>query len=307
MRLSHMLCGVAILWFTCIAAAQEATPWRTLAQGQFNVYAVAADSSNARQVARILNDEYLPLSASLQVELSTPVGVFIAPDRENFDRLTGGTIPHWGEAVADPLRQIIIVKSPRWHQSATPLRITLVHELVHVMLGNILRLRAIPRWFNEGLAIYYSGETSYFAAAEASQAQLSDQLIPLREIDGLLEFGQPRAHLAYQQSFLAVAYLAELFGESVLPSLVHAAAASNDFDAALRQEAGMSLREFEQAWRDHLRKKYRWAFLIEFERYLWIFILLLFILTFIGVMLRRRQTLARWEESEHAETLPPEN
>ena len=69
----------------------------------------------------------------------------------------------------------------------------------------------IPRWFDEGLAVYYSGERGLASSSLISKALLSNSIIPLEEIDEVLTFHKEKAQLAYQESFTAITFLIEEF------------------------------------------------------------------------------------------------
>lgn len=300
----------ALLIFVAIEAAGMQTTsldWVVFHSDRFNIFFQQGDSVNARKILSILQAEYPSISTELRADVTAPIGVFLAPNARKFNQLTGGAIPHWGEAVADPHKQLIIIKSPRWKNPSGDLRVILVHELVHVLTGAAVEQRRVPRWLGEGLAIYYSGETSHFGGEKLSKAQLSKQLIPLRQIDLVLNFGQTKAELAYQQAYLAVLYLIEAYGQDAVPLLLSALREHESIDDAFRATLGLTLEQFEQEWQREMQKKYRWSFLIDFETYLWLFIVLLFLLAFAGMLMRRRRIIRQWEDESLDTPLPPEN
>lgn len=286
-----------LLLFTPFATtAQEAWfEWQAMYADKFNIFYHRDDSLNAIAISEILSDEYPSISAELGADVEAPIGIFIAPSKYRFNVLTGGAIPHWGEAVADPGKQIIVIKSPRWTNSQGSQRVIVIHELVHILVHAAAGEAVVPRWLNEGLAIYYSGETSHFGGSELSHAQLSEQIIPLNQIDGLLNFGQPKAHLAYQEAYLAVVYLIESYGQSAIPILLQSLKEKQSINAALQEAFGITFVQFEREWRQYLVEKYKWSFLVEFDNYLWLLIFLLFILAIIAMIIRKRRTLAKWE------------
>jgi len=268
--------------------------FHTLSHQAFNVYFEKEDSTNAQKIFNILQAEYPPLSSSLQTKVKAPIGVFMTANEDDFNRATGGSIPHWGHAAADAGRQLIFLKSPRWTNSTDDPRITIIHELTHILVGQAAGKAAVPRWLNEGLAIYYSGDQNYFAGVETSQAQLADQLIPLKKINGLLAFQQTKAHLAYQESYLAVIFLVEQYGESSIAILLQALREKRTIEAAFEKAFGTSLAQFELDWKAFLKERYKWAFLIEFDKLLWFFIIVLLFAAVTAVYFRRQKTLKKW-------------
>lgn len=304
LRCAHLLLVFLLFSIKCFAGQDEAIDWQVLYSDKFNIFYHQRDSLNAVAISNILKAEYPSISAELGADVSSPIGIFIAPTRYRFRVLTGGMLPHWGEAVADPGRQIIIVKSPRWSQSTSNFRVVVIHELAHVLVGAATGDAKVPRWLSEGLSIYFSGEISHFGGSELSHAQLTEQIIPLSQIDDVLDFEQQKAHLAYQESYLAAIYLLEAYGQGALPALLQALRETGNINLAFREAFGISFLQFESDWRQFLIERYKWSFLLEIDKYLWLLIILLFFLALFAMFLRKRRTLARWE-SEDAPPSPP--
>ena len=57
----------------------------------------------------------------------------------------------------------------------------------------------------------------------------------------------------------------------------------------------MDENDFEYEWFQYIKKKYRFHFLLDFDNYLWVIILLLFVIGFILIRRRNRRTIRRWE------------
>jgi hypothetical protein len=70
------------------------------------------------------------------------------------------------------------------------------------------------------------------------------------------------------------------------------------FDSVFQTVFGQDVLDLELAWYDYLEDEYRWRFLLDFETFLWIFILTLFLFVFLGIRLRNRRTLKRWDDEE---------
>lgn len=304
--------GRLLLWILLLVAfgsppsATESFPqdkaddvaWHTLEGGPFVVNFPEADHRTAEKVLASLQAVYPQLAASFGAELRPPTRVYIAPSQDVFDGFTGGVVPHWGEAVADLRRRLIVLKSPRWSQPTRQLHILVVHELTHLLLAEALDGAQAPRWFNEGLAIYYAKDPSYAAATLVSRALLSGEVIPLERIDDLLNFHQAKAQLAYQESYLAVRFIIERWGPEGLRRLVGAMRRSPDLDTSFKAALGIDFVDFQTDWYDFIRKHYRWNFLLEFDTYIWFLILFLFIAAFIAIRYRNRRTLQRWQREE---------
>lgn len=231
--------------------------------------------------------------------LTEKVHVFLAPSQRIFDELTGNSIPHWGEGVADPARSLIILKSLAMSEKRERIAKLVRHELTHVLIGQaVKRPNALPRWFNEGIAIYLSADEEFTAGEAISKALLTNSIVPLDEIDEVLKFHQTKAALAYEESYSFVLYLIEKHSFASIIHLVSGLADNNSFEEVFRQRLGADLFEEEFEWYEHIEEKYRWHFLVDFEVYLWVIILGTFLLVFIAVKLRNRRVLRHWEQEE---------
>ncbi|KAA3658988.1 MAG: hypothetical protein DWQ10_09960, partial [Calditrichaeota bacterium] len=95
---------------------QHVSPWQTVRGESFVVLYQQMDSLNAQSIHQILSEDFYSINFEIGAELNQPIQVFIAPTESGFKRMLGDSFPHWGEAVAIPVNQQIIVKSPRWHR-----------------------------------------------------------------------------------------------------------------------------------------------------------------------------------------------
>ncbi len=272
--------------------------WLTLDSERFKIYYTAADRSRAAALPAIFENEYAELSAKLGLQLDIPVQILLAPTPEKFNEFTGHLIPDWGEGVADAARGLIILKtlSP---SSRDRLLKSVRHELTHILVGRgVAQPETLPRWFNEGLAIYFSYDEEFAGGAAISKALISNSVVPLNEIEDVLKFQTEKARLAYEESFSAILYFEEEFGFEGIAAILAELKAGKAFDDAFEEYTGFPAAEFELDWLRFIEQKYRWRFLLDFETYLWIFILLLFVLVFLGIKWRNRRTLKRWEDEE---------
>jgi len=253
-----------------------------------------------RAVADLFQIAYAELANKLTLKIRRPVDVFLCPTQDIFNQLTGNFIPDWGEGVADPVRGVIILKSPSLADNQNRLPKLVRHELTHILIGQaVANPQILPKWFNEGMAIYCSADEAFTAGEAISKALISDSIIPLDEIDEVLQFHRAKAQLAYEESFSFTLYLIEQYGLDRIVRLIQASSSGKSFDQLFEEVFGLDIFDVELEWYDHIAEKYRWRFLLNFETYLWIFILLLFILVFVAIRLRNRRLMKKWEEEDH--------
>lgn len=269
--------------------------WNFIKSKPFIIYYLENDIINANAILKTLESSYPQLSTQIGYQLNSPIGVFLCNSEKTYNYVVGKHFPKWSEGIAIPENKLIIIKAN--NRGSDP-RKTAIHELTHILLNGAVNNRPIPRWFNEGLAIFYSNEKEFASSSLVSKALLTNSIISLNDIDKVLTFNQSKAQLAYQESYLAVNFLIEKFGVNHIKKVVQALSLEQDADQAFLNAIGMDLWDFELEWLKYIKHKHRWHFLVDFDIYLWILILLLFIIGFIIIRRRNRQTLKRWEREE---------
>lgn len=243
------------------------------------------------------------LQANLGLATADTIHIHIAATQDEFQTYTPGAIPDWGAGYAVPSRRLIVLKSPRISGSFDNAYEVTVHELAHVMLHSALRGVDIPRWLDEGFAMYAAREWGFRDRAELFIAVITDNLIPLGAIGAVNTFSERKAQLAYQESALAVQYILRRYGRDGLHALLDRLRVTGSINQACNDAFGISAARFEQDWLDWLTYTYGWRMLpLEgFSLAIGPLFVILCILSYIQMRRRRRSVLRRWEQEEAAD------
>lgn len=287
--LSGFFCG-------SIIAANEL---QRLTNGNVVLYCSPEDLKNGNKVISIIKEVFPKITKDLELSVMKRVTVFIAPSEEEFATITNSEIPEWGIGAADARRSIIFLKSPRVTKPEINFRQVVVHELSHVLLGMALKGKKVDRWFEEGFAMYESGERRIRGAILLARVLFSGEILWLDEIDEVLNFRREKAALAYQESYAAVDYLVENYGKEVLSRIAGAIGEQKEMDQALLSAIGVGFQDFQTDWYHAMRRKYKWYILIDFPVVLSTIFVTLFLIAFI---VKRRQTQRKKKDWEN-ETL----
>ncbi|TWT01777.1 collagenase [Planomicrobium sp. CPCC 101079] len=99
-----------------------------------------------------------------------------------------------------------------------------------------------PVWFHEGIAEYVGNDTfrvehSYYQDVPLEELTTHDQWQKARFID--------KANV-YEQSYFAIKYLVDRYGEESLNELVESVGKTGDFEKSFKQLTGMTVLEFEK-------------------------------------------------------------
>ena len=272
--------------------------WRHLSNEYFEIRFTSGDSIYAVNARAILHSAYDEIATDLKVTTNIDISVIICPSRQVFKQLTMGRLPKWVEGVANVRSHSMIIKSPNWDKSMSDFSGTLVHELTHLLFHHAVGYRRIPRWIDEGLAIFYSREEQWASATQISKALLTNSIIPLDQIDEVLTFHREKAKLAYQESYTAVQYLLATYDIDAIQIIIKGIRQGWSWDRTFQQATGSTLLEFEKEWRKYIEKEYRWYWLVEIDTFIWFIVVALFIIGFIVVRMKNRRTLEKWEEEE---------
>ncbi len=172
------------------------------------------------------------------------------------------------------------------------------HEVAHVLIARAARHRAIPRWFNEGLAIYGAREWGFEDRARLTFANLRRGGLALAELDRRFQGGPHSAAGAYALSAAFVRYLLDRHGRWAAAEIFDEMAQGYAFDDAFRRAVGSSLEaEEERFWR-HLDIWSKWVPILSSSTTLWLLITLLALWAFKRRRERDAEQLAAWDEEE---------
>ncbi|MDZ7373955.1 MAG: peptidase MA family metallohydrolase [candidate division KSB1 bacterium] len=273
--------------------------WQVLRVDSVEVFFQPSDASNAKRIARHLSLDGLPISDELGLHRLPRAVIFLAPDKASFDTLAAADLPRWTAAVAVPRLRRIVLKSPRWNRQGE-LVTELLHELTHVMAAEAVGDKPIPRWFDEGLALYFSRDVRYANSRALSRAILTRSLLDLDEVDEVLRFHQAKAELAYQESLEAVRYLVENFGPGSIPDLLEQVKGGYPFPTAFWRATGTPYRLFKARLFQYWHRRHRWDFLVDVLYVGWGAVVVLAVVVFVVIRRRNRRRLQKWEEEEQS-------
>ena len=265
----------------------------TIEQSPFIIHCVSVDSLYATQAGAILSKAFEEIAFDLSVESSRPFRVYIMPTRKSFRDALKGTLPSWTGAFAVPDQHLMVIKSPRWDKSDNYEQV-LIHELVHLVVHNFIGVYDLPRWIDEGMAIFYSGEDRWKTDMAVSKALTTGSILPLSEIDDVLEYHRAKADLAYQQSFSAVNYLLATYDIEALHEIIYSLKDGVNIQKAFLNATGSNLDDFENEWKTYIKKAHRWFWFYEINEYIWAFILVIAAFAFVLRHVRNKRIEREW-------------
>jgi len=237
----------------------------------------------------------------LGIDFEERTKVYLAPSSREFQEIQPkGQIPSWAVGAAYPGLNLIIIKSPRGTTGGhMDLRKVFIHEFSHIALGRAFKGREkVPRWLDEGLAMYESREWDFSRVSTMTRAVLTDSLIPLSEITRSFPQEVDRAELAYSESFYLISFLISRYGKESFHRFIKEYSRSRGLKEVLMGVYGIRLEELEKRWRNYLKLRFSWIPIVTSTTTLWFLVTIVFILGYLRKRKANRLKFEEWEREE---------
>jgi len=245
-----------------------------------------------------LDEVRLRLAELLGDSLSYRPMIHIATRSTEFDSLIGGYFPDWGTAAAIPVRHMIVIKSPDHFNLSRSFEEVLAHEYAHLALTDRVDFHPIPRWFNEGLAMLVSMEWSWSDNLAMSKAAVFGQFVNLSDIERVNRYGSTKAQVCYAESYLAVKYLFDDYGNNAVNVFLDQLAVGASEDAALMAATGSNLNGFQAEVWAGFRTRFNVVSLFMDTLLFWLALAVVVVVGAILNIRKRRKFYRQWEEDE---------
>lgn len=221
--------------------------WQTRTSPHFIIHYQSPDRQVVVELLDLLEDQYDRLTQVFETELTQPVNVYLHPDRSSLSKHSGiEDSSEWlvGVAINDTHIHLISPLNPPHNHTRESVKKGLIHELVHICVAskNVTRL---PLWLNEGLAVYYAGQTEF--RREVPGVLYSRLTAPaLEEFEDPDLFEQKRG---YALSYTIVEFIIDKYGRDALSAFVQ-----NYPDYAFF--GTMSKMQMQLEWQEYLSDNY---------------------------------------------------
>lgn len=285
-----------IIFFPNFSFSQHTFPAESTSH--FDIY--AHDKKVAENTKVILESSYQKISSFLEDSLTNVVSVYVVDNDEEFHSQVGNSFPDWGVGCAIPEQNVIILKSPLKFKYYQTFSQVVTHELAHIFLGKFSRGARIPRWLDEGFAMYQSREWTIGQDIAVTRAVLTGSILPLSQIETVNAFGQSKAELAYTESFLAMSYLYREYGAGTEKEIIAQLANGTSLDLAFMRTIGSNYLSFQIDFEKYITTKYNWVSFLGDTFLLWLG--LAFLIVFLYFLKRHytKKRLAEWELEEQS-------
>jgi hypothetical protein len=214
----------------------------------FRIKYTQADTEYVPMIAEASEEAYSAVVALMGFSPQDKIIIVVQPTREELRRNFGWTGSesamgvYWGGSIQllSP-RQWMDGQSVAHFKQSGPM----VHEFTHLVL-DYLANGNYSRWFTEGLAQYAEYRINGYEWRQPSN-KLEQHLYSMAELDGNFD-ELANQSLAYRESFMAVRYIAEVYGEDKLQQIILALVKGQDMGKAIKTATGLGYTDFVLRW-----------------------------------------------------------
>lgn len=221
--------------------------------------------------------------------------VLLIQNADLFEKLSGSPLI---TAFAVPSEHLIVVHiSPTTSKRAT-LHDIFKHELCHLILHDHIRRQNLPKWLDEGICQWVSGNLGEVLAGDGaaiSRIDMAQRLIPLRQLTATFPRDKDLLLLAYKESRDFVGFVATQYGAESLRNILKYLKGGDDIDLAISKELSKKFQDVQDEWIEDMRRKREW--LIWASQHLYeILFFTAAVLTILAVFRLRSRRAKYWEE-----------
>jgi hypothetical protein len=229
--------------------------WQTLSNERLMLYWYRGDQDFGDALFSQANRTLDLIETEAGVRVERQVQIFIyGSHRDLMDAIDVGAQEWTGGQAFTKHGVVVINVSPNDLEFGL---IAVPHELTHIVIDHATDnpYGDIPRWLDEGLAVYMSGELDVafrgyrdMVAAYARQ----NQLMTLQTLSSSFPADSQQANQAYAQSGLVVEYIIHHYGKDAMAKLLQIFAEGSTYDDALEQALGVDTWGLDNAWRESI-------------------------------------------------------
>ncbi len=232
--------------------------WRSLQSGSITLYWYKGTEDSARALLEAAAKALERLQEEMGIEFKGVVNIYVYASRGDMRDAIPSHSQVFDEATVT-LGMVLSEDTIVVLGSASDVEETIAHEISHLVVGKAVEnplASPLPRWLDEGLAMYAQGELPARNALALEEALREDKLISVRSLSGYV--GEPeKVDLFYAEAYSLVEFLLKEYGRDKMRELLSEFASGATQEEALKKVYGLSVDELDARWREYLRGKSR--------------------------------------------------
>jgi len=232
--------------------ADDKQTWRMLSGQQADLFWYGSDETKAKDLLSAAEEAIDRLQKDMGVSLDRRVRIYVYNNERDMRRALASRSAGYDQMVTTlgvsvGENSLLLLGS---HRDA---RLTLAHELSHIVvkLATENPYTDLPRWLDEGLAMYAEGKLPADNQRALDQGIKDDSLLSIRSMTSYS--GQAsQVDLFYGEAYSIVAFMLKEFGSVKMQELLGVFAEGTLQEEALQRVYSFGLTELDNRWRASL-------------------------------------------------------
>ncbi|MBI5030698.1 MAG: hypothetical protein HZB51_09235 [Chloroflexi bacterium] len=236
--------------------------WQKLNNSKLALYWYRGGDSFGKALFDRANQAIEMLEKDTGVVVDQTVQIFIYGSNDDLKKSISAGAQEWTGGQAFPEYGIVVVgvepSNLEWGKDATTHELT--HQIIHQKIRSPLGDLSMPRWMDEGLAVYYEtipGTLDSQFSTPLKRAIQNDTLVPMRTLSGNFPADSSAANLAYAQSYSMVDFIYRKYGKEKMAELLQEFKVGGAYDDILRKILGVDTDSLDNQWRADIGAKPR--------------------------------------------------
>ena len=224
--------------------------WQKIGEGPFSVFTYEGDEGRHLLDVALMNAD--TLEEEIGVALTDPVRIYVYANRSDMRQALPSRSERYDEMTVT-LGMVVSGDTLLLLGNASNVEQTLAHELSHIVVGLATDnpISDLPRWLDEGLAMYAERELPATNQLALDRAIRNDELISVRSLSGYS--GDPdMVDLFYAESYSLISFMLDEYGRDKMRELLTEFSGGIYQEDALMAVYGFGLDELDARWREHL-------------------------------------------------------
>jgi hypothetical protein len=225
--------------------------WKKISKEDITLSWYRGDDALGRELLDAAVSAYRLLAAEFAVERK-PAYIYIYGSFDDLRSGIGESAQEWTGGRAYPELNVTLIGVPpnqlSFGKRAVP------HEFSHLIIHRATQnpYGGLPRWLDEGLAMWAEGELEAEYRTALSQAVRSNTLLSLKTLSSNFPADSKQATLAYAESYSAVVFIRDTYGREKIGQLLKVFKEGSTDDDALQRVLGVNTAELDARWRASL-------------------------------------------------------
>ncbi|MHB1006198.1 MAG: peptidase MA family metallohydrolase [Chloroflexota bacterium] len=226
--------------------------WHERTDGGLRVFWYSGDDNFGAQLVTAGRGALDQLARDAGVPTGLPVKVFVYASQKDLLGALRPSAQEWTGGEAFTSQGIVVVAVEPTSSGLDFGKRVLPHELTHVVVGRMTEnpYGDLPRWLDEGLAMYAEGNLEPAYDRALSTAKRDNSMISVQSLSANFPSDSREAMLSYAESYSLVKYIVGHYGRDRLSTLLAVFKEGSTYDAALQEALGVDGAGLESAWRE---------------------------------------------------------